>query len=197
MAVLMVLEVPGGTVEQYEHVNEIMGIRGDADAPTGLIVHFAGVDESGMTIADVWESEEALNRFFDERAGAALHAAGVAAGPPAVYPVHHLIAQGGGGEPGALVLFDAAGISTSQYDAMAARMESHQGPPENHPASTHVTGANGDGIVVVDAWESPDAFMAFAQSQIAPAGEAEGIEPIQPRILRLHNRIRGNVAAAT
>jgi len=32
----------------------------------------------------------------------------------------------------------------------------------------------------------------FAQTQIAPAGEAEGIGPIEPRILRLHNRVRGN-----
>ena len=192
MAVLMVFEVPGGTVEQYEHVNEILGIRGDADAPDGLVVHFAGVDDSGVTIADVWESEEPLNRFFGERAGAALHEAGVEAGPPAVYPVHNMIRQGGGGEPGTLVLFDAPGISPGQYDAMAARMESHQGAPEHHPVSTHVAGVKNGGIVVVDAWESPDAFLVFAQTQIAPAGEAEGIGPIEPRILRLHNRVRGN-----
>jgi heme-degrading monooxygenase HmoA len=196
MAILMVFEVPGGTVEQYECVNELLGIRGDADAPDGVIVHFAAVDESGVTIADVWESEEALNQFFGAHLAAALQEAGVEAGQPSIYPVHNMIAQGGGGEPRALVLIDAPGVSPAQYDAMAARMEAHTGPPENHPASTHVAGLKDGGVFVVDAWESPEAFMAFAQSEIAPAGEAEGIAPLQPRILRLHNRVRGNVTAS-
>ena len=71
MAVLMMLEVPGGTVEQYERANEIMGIKGDADAPEGLISHVAARTDEGIVIADVWASEGDLERFFEERAGAA------------------------------------------------------------------------------------------------------------------------------
>ena len=67
MAVLMVLEIPGATVEQYEKANELMGIRGDEDAPEGLIEHIAAFDGNGMFALDVWESEAAFNAFAEAR----------------------------------------------------------------------------------------------------------------------------------
>jgi hypothetical protein len=91
MAVLMVLEVPGGTVKQYERANELMGITGDDDAPDGLVSHVAAVTEAGIVIADVWESEVALETFFEERAGAALAEAGMPEAKPHVARVHNHI----------------------------------------------------------------------------------------------------------
>lgn len=87
MAVLMTFEAPDTTPEQYARVNEILGISGDDTAPEGLIQHTACNTGSGILIVDVWESEAALGRFFDERLGAALAEAGVAAGPPRIEPV--------------------------------------------------------------------------------------------------------------
>ena len=53
MPVLMVLEIPGATIEQYEKANELMGIRGDEDAPEGLIEHIAAFDGNAMFALDV------------------------------------------------------------------------------------------------------------------------------------------------
>jgi hypothetical protein len=87
MAVLMMFEAPGTTVEQYEQINEIMGIRGDDDAPDGLISHTAATTDDGLLIVDVWASEEQLGRFFEERLGAALAQAGVPEVQPRILPV--------------------------------------------------------------------------------------------------------------
>src|SRR3982751_3608697 len=104
MALLMIMESPGATTDQYEKVNEIMGIRGDEDAPDGLIQHIAATSDDGVVIADAWESQEALDRFFEERLGSALQQAGLGSdSPPRVMPVHNRI-SGKGTEPKLLIL---------------------------------------------------------------------------------------------
>jgi hypothetical protein len=91
MAILMLMDVPGGTVEQYERTNEILGIHGDSDAPEGLISHLCAVTDDGVMIADVWDSEESLHRFFEGGLGAALAEAGVPKTTPTVIPVHAML----------------------------------------------------------------------------------------------------------
>src|SRR5581483_7049682 len=103
-SVLETSERSCGDVEQYHEVNERMGIRGDGDAPGGLVWHVAGRTDDGVLVADVWESREQFERFFRERAGQALADAGVEAGEPLVLPVHNLIARGAGAEPRVIVL---------------------------------------------------------------------------------------------
>jgi hypothetical protein len=66
MAVVIAGEVPGLTVEQYEKVNELLGVSSAADLE-GLICHTAGPTENGMYISDVWESQEAFDRFINDR----------------------------------------------------------------------------------------------------------------------------------
>jgi hypothetical protein len=51
--------------ETYSKVNDAMGVHDSP--PEGLIIHTASKVDSGLTFVDVWESEEALNRFRDER----------------------------------------------------------------------------------------------------------------------------------
>ena len=63
MAVLMMLELPGATPEQYDRANEILGIAGDEDAPDGLISHAAGLTDEGMVIVDVWDSPESRDKY--------------------------------------------------------------------------------------------------------------------------------------
>ena len=64
MAIVMRMEAPGATVEQYEALNEVIGVDDD-NPPDGLVIHVAGVTDDGMVVIDVWESEEKLNAFFD------------------------------------------------------------------------------------------------------------------------------------
>jgi hypothetical protein len=55
----------------------------------GLLAHVAGEGENGFRVVDVWESEEALNRF-GEKLMPVLQAAGVE-GQPEVYPAHTFV----------------------------------------------------------------------------------------------------------
>ena len=91
MAILMILEVPGGTTDQYDKVNELLGMQGNDNAPDGLVSHTCAVTDDGILIADVWESQEALDRFFHDRLGAALAGSGMPQSQPRVLSVHHTI----------------------------------------------------------------------------------------------------------
>jgi hypothetical protein len=66
MAVLMLMEVPGGTQELYDAFNREMDMRPET-LPDGLIAHYAGPSESGWQVVDVWESQDAFDRFAQER----------------------------------------------------------------------------------------------------------------------------------
>lgn len=197
MSVLMITEAPGATAEEYDRTNEIMGIHGDEDAPEGLIQHVAAIDDSGLLIVDVWESEEAIGRFFDDRLGAALEEAGLAAkstGEPRRLPVHNSL-TGKGTEANVLMLVEIEDLGTDVYDKMVAGMDAHYGDGSQHPCTTHVAAKRENGgVVVADLWESPEAFGKFAEEQIGPAGAAVGLGPIEPRIVPVHNRVRGKVA---
>src|SRR4051794_3844940 len=196
MAVLMVLEAPGATREEYDRANEIMGIRGDEDAPEGLIQHVAAFDDDGLVIADVWESEEAFGRFYEERLGSALEESGLAgsAGEPRRMQVHNTLA--GAPDTAAIaMMIDVPDLRSDGYDEMAASMPAHTGDTSQGPWVTHTAAVTEDGgIFVLDLWESPEAFGRFAEEQIGPAAGAVGLGPIEPRILPLHNRIRGKAA---
>jgi hypothetical protein len=87
MAIAFLQEVPGMTREQYDQVVETL--RGQTTE--GRIFHVAGPMEGGWRVVDVWESQEAVNKFFQELLGPALEAAGIAATPPQFWPVHNIL----------------------------------------------------------------------------------------------------------
>jgi hypothetical protein len=86
----MVLISPPFTQEQYEEtVRKLTGGRSQLESPAdwpveGLLAHIAGQGEGTFRVIDVWESEEALNRFA-EIIVPILREAGVE-GDPEVYP---------------------------------------------------------------------------------------------------------------
>ena len=196
MAVLMIIEAPGATTAEYDRTNEILGIHGDDDAPEGLIEHAAASDGNGLVIADVWESEEALGRFFEERLGAALEESGVAAAAqqPRRLPVHNAL-RGRGAHAGALLVVEIDGFTPELYDKMTEGMDVHAGDGADHPSVWHAVGVKDDGnLVVADVWESPEAFGQFAQDVIGPRGQEVGMPQFEPRLIPVHNSIRGRAA---
>jgi hypothetical protein len=86
----IVLISPEFTREQYEATNrKLTGGKNRMESPAdwpveGLLAHIAGQGESTFRVVDVWESEEALNRFA-EILVPILREAGVE-GDPEVYP---------------------------------------------------------------------------------------------------------------
>ncbi len=95
MRVMVVHHTPSLTQERYEAV--VRGLTGGkarlespADVPTpGLLVHAAAQTENGFTIFDVFESEEAFDKFREIASPIATEA-GVQE-PPKSYPLHTYI----------------------------------------------------------------------------------------------------------
>jgi hypothetical protein len=188
MAVLMTLEVFGGTTAKYDRANEILGIADVHDAPPGLISHVCGVTDDGILVADVWDSVMSLDDFARNRLQAALEQAEMPEATPHVSPVHNLL-FGKGTEPNVIVLIEMPGFTTDVYDAIVARMPAHAGNGENHPAVMHVAAVETDGhLRIADLWDSAESFSDFVQSQIAVVG-GEGMPPLEPRILPVYKRI--------
>ena len=88
MAVAFLVDASGTTQERYDQVIETLQRAGIT--AQGRIFHVAGPMEGGWRIVDVWESQEAVNKFFQEL-GPALQAAGIAATPPQFWPVHNML----------------------------------------------------------------------------------------------------------
>ena len=69
MSVVLIHHGPTVTKENYdETVRKLTGGRDHLESPSdwpveGLLVHAAGQSPQGFRVVDVWESEEAANRF--------------------------------------------------------------------------------------------------------------------------------------
>jgi heme-degrading monooxygenase HmoA len=194
MAVLMILEVPGGTTAQYDRTNEILGVHADDSAPEGLVSHVCGITDGGIVVIDVWESQEALDRFF-QQVGPAAAQAGMPEAAPRVLPVHGIIPKGAGTSANVIMLIEPKGFGPAEYDRLIAEMDAHALGGENHPAVSHVAAiAESGGLLVVDLWQSEEAFFDFARAQLAEAAAELG--PLEPRFVPVYNRIRGRAPAA-
>jgi hypothetical protein len=100
VAVGLIMQFGGVSADQYERVMDHLGLTLHSDSgpnwPEGIISHVAGSRfDGGWTVVDVWESQEAFDRFFDGRLGPALEAVGTLP-PPAVstFTVHNVFRHG-------------------------------------------------------------------------------------------------------
>jgi len=93
MAVVAHAVWPGFTAEQYEQLRDVVGW--EREVPPGSIHHAASFGPEGANLFDVWESEEALQRFIEERVMPGAERVGIP-GQPEVrfYPVHALFTPG-------------------------------------------------------------------------------------------------------
>ncbi|MEV5974751.1 hypothetical protein [Streptomyces sp. NPDC051921] len=98
MAIVAVFEMPGMTQAQYEEsAARVTGGRGtvtsSADWPVpGLISHTSAPTPDGWLVVDVWESEEAFQRF-GEIIIPILHELGVPEVKPKVHSVHTVVTR--------------------------------------------------------------------------------------------------------
>ena len=94
MAVVAVFQGPTLTREKYEASIRELTDGGRVESPSdwpveGLLVHVAGETASGFRVIDVWQSEEAFQRFGE--ALAPIMARLGLEEQPEVYPVHTLV----------------------------------------------------------------------------------------------------------
>ena len=94
MAVVLVHQGPGLTRENYDEVVRRLAGKSKMESPSdwpaeGLLVHAAGEGNNGFRVVDVWESEEAAQRF-GEKLTPVLEEIGITTDVE-VYPAHSFV----------------------------------------------------------------------------------------------------------
>ena len=86
MTTAMMVDNPHGSQEAYERVADLLG----DGRPPGGVLHLAGPGPNGgWRVIELWESEAAARRFFEERLLPAVEAVGATSVPtPQYWPVH-------------------------------------------------------------------------------------------------------------
>lgn len=92
MAIVVVIEFPTSTIEQYEKVFEAGGAE-MTDQPKRLNHLCYRTGDVGFVVVNVWEDEAAF-RAFGEIIGPATAQAGIE-GSPQVFPLHEYIGADG------------------------------------------------------------------------------------------------------
>lgn len=95
MAVGVVLEFKGGTLEQYDQVMDLMGLEPGGPVPEGALFHWVTATDDGILVTDVWETREQFERFAAEQIGPNAQQVGISNPPQIVFhDVHnHLSAS--------------------------------------------------------------------------------------------------------
>jgi hypothetical protein len=90
MAIAVQLDFPGATLDQYDEVCGKMGLTPGGPGPAGAISHFATRTSDGFRVVDVWESQDAFDRFAAEQIGPHSAAVGITTEPRVeIFEVHN------------------------------------------------------------------------------------------------------------
>ena len=91
MSTVMLMEWAGVTPDQYNQVMRTLDL--DKNPAAGGIFHVAGFAVGTLHVLDVWESQQAFERFQKDRLVAAVQKAGITSQPMVqFYPVHNIYA---------------------------------------------------------------------------------------------------------
>src|ERR1700681_3250747 len=69
MAVAVVIECKGATLDQYDQVLAKMGRTPRGRAAPGSLFHWVTATEDGIRVTDVWQTREAFETFAEEQIG--------------------------------------------------------------------------------------------------------------------------------
>ena len=75
MAIGLIFKGPGVTEAQYLQVFNKVAPNRQLDS--AIRYHAAGPSENGWCVFEIWDSQEALDRFYEEKLGAAMQEANV------------------------------------------------------------------------------------------------------------------------
>ena len=88
VAIALIFDGPGVSQAQYDQVrNEVSP---NNRRPAGMLYHVGGPTKTGWQVTEVWESQEAADRFFQATLGQALKKANINI-QPQVFAVHNIM----------------------------------------------------------------------------------------------------------
>ncbi len=75
MAVMVTVSYPDITSSRYDEIVSSLDL--DANPPAGEIFHVAGVSDDGLTVCEIWQTEQTFRAFYDYRLQPALRLHGI------------------------------------------------------------------------------------------------------------------------
>lgn len=95
MAVAVQLDFQNASIEQYDRINEIIGLLPGGPASPEEIFHWVMKTEGGFRVVDVWESREAFEKFAQDKLKPIYRDVGLV-DPPDIqfFEVHNYLAGG-------------------------------------------------------------------------------------------------------
>ncbi len=95
MAVAVQLDFRGTTIEKYDQINERIGLLPGGPAAPQELFHWVMKTDDGFRVFDVWQSQEAFEKFELERLRPIYDEVGVPH-PPEIrfFEVHNYLAGG-------------------------------------------------------------------------------------------------------
>jgi hypothetical protein len=91
MAVGVVLDFPGGTLEQYDEVIRLMGLERGKPLPPGGVFHWVTATADGIRVTDVWDTREQFEAFAQEQIGPYSAQAGLPEPQISFFDVHNYL----------------------------------------------------------------------------------------------------------
>src|SRR5207249_8933281 len=89
MSTVMLMEWTGVTQDQYNQVMRTLDL--DKNPAAGAILHVAGFTAGTLHVLDVWESQQAFEKFQKDRLAAAVQEAGINSQPKVqFYPARNI-----------------------------------------------------------------------------------------------------------
>jgi hypothetical protein len=89
MPTVMLMEWSGMTADQYNQVMRTLDL--DKNPPQGGIFHVASFNAGTLFVMDIWESQQAFERFQKDRLNAAVQKAGITNQPKIRFsPVYNI-----------------------------------------------------------------------------------------------------------
>lgn len=91
MAIAVVMDFPGGTLEQYDQVIQKMGFKPSGTGGPGGLFHWVTKTPDGVRVTDVWESREQFEQFSSEKIGPITAEVGVPRPNVTFFEVHNYL----------------------------------------------------------------------------------------------------------
>jgi hypothetical protein len=85
MAVTIILDFKGSTLDQYDQVIEKMGLTPGGKVVPGALFHICHETDDGFRVIDTWESREQFDKFSEEQIGPFTQEVGMTTPPDVQY----------------------------------------------------------------------------------------------------------------
>jgi hypothetical protein len=89
MAVAVIMDFKGASLDQYDQVMQKMGLSPGAPMPEGGLFHWVTPTDDGFRVTDVWESREQFDHFAETQIGPYTQEVGITAPPEMTFHEVH------------------------------------------------------------------------------------------------------------